>query len=149
MAHLLGDDFSYAWRMGSVRFDRSRWPIIVVELEGAPSDADVDEYLRGLTALLQEDAHGVVIVDMTRARPSSPGQRKRIGEWMRTYREKLAKQGLGAAFVISSAVFRFVLSSLFLIQRLPMPYTVVATLPDAIGWAQKQLRQPPPSASRS
>ncbi len=127
--------------MGSVRFDRSRWPIIVVELEGKPSDADLDEYLGELTALLHQDERGVVIVDMTRARPSSPEQRKRIGEWMRTHRAELAARGVGAAFVIASAMFRFVLSSIFLIQRPPMPYTVVATLDEAIGWARLQLRQ--------
>jgi hypothetical protein len=126
--------------MGSVRFDRSRWPIVVVELEGKPSDATIDEYLRGLTALLQEDARGVVIVDMTRAQPSAPEQCKRIGEWMREYRAQLAERGLGVAFVISSGVFRFVLSSIFLIQRPPMPYTVEASLEDAVAWAQQQLR---------
>jgi hypothetical protein len=124
---------------GSVRFDRSRWPIVVVELTGKPSDANVDEYLRGLTALLQDDVRGVVIVDMSRAEPSSPEQRKRIGEWMRTHRARLEKHGMGAAFVITSAVFRFVLSSIFLIQRPPMPYTVESRLEDAIAWAQKQL----------
>ncbi len=134
--------------MGSVQFDRSRWPIIVVELEGKPTDENLDEYLHELTKLLQQDERGVVIVDMTRARPSSPEQRKRIGEWMRAHRAQLAERGVGAAFVISSAVFRFVLSSIFLVQRPPMPYTVVATLADALAWAQAQLRQQRPSRAR-
>jgi len=127
--------------MGAVRFDRSRWPIVVAELEGKPSDDDVGEYLRGLRQLLDEEprTRGVLIVDLTRAAPATSEQRKRVGEWMRQHRDALAVRGLGSAFVIPSPVFRFVLSSVFLIQRPPMEYTVVATLAEALTWARGRL----------
>jgi hypothetical protein len=125
--------------MGAVRFDRSRWPIVVAELEGKPTDDDLEAYLRGLGELLQEATRGVLVIDMTRALPSAPEQRRRIGEWMRAHKTQMAERGLGAAFVIPSGLFRFVLSSIFLIQRPPMPYTVVATLAEALAWARARL----------
>jgi len=125
--------------MGAVRFDRSRWPIVVAELEGKPTDDDVEAYLRGLATLLQEDARGVLVIDMTRADTATPEQRRRVGEWMRANRSQMAARGLGAAFVIPSGLHRFVLSSVFLIQRPPLPYTVVSTLAEALAWARARL----------
>jgi hypothetical protein len=125
-----------------VRFDRSRWPIVVVELEGKPTDDDVETYLRGLGALLTEDTRGVLVIDMARAQPSAPAQRRRVGEWMRAHRAEMAARGRGAAFVIPSGLMRFVLSSVFLIQRPPMPYTVVSTLDEALAWARQRLSGP-------
>jgi hypothetical protein len=60
---------------------------------------------------------------------------------MRAHRDEMRAAGVGLAFVSSSAIFRFMLSSVFLIQRPPMPYVVVATLDEALAWAQLQLRK--------
>jgi hypothetical protein len=126
--------------MGFAQFDRSRWPVVVVALNGKPADPDVEQYLAELDQLLREDERGVLVVDTSRAELPTPEQRRRIGEWMRAHKAALAARGLGCVFVLPSGLFRFVLSSIFLIQRPPMPYAVVATLDEALAWARAQIR---------
>jgi hypothetical protein len=126
--------------VGRAVFDRRRYPIVVATLDGKPSDDDITDYLEQLGALLRDKVRGVLVVDGTRAETSSREQRQRMGQWMRAHRDEMKAAGVGLAFVSSSAIFRFMLSSVFLIQRPPMPYVVVGTLDEALAWAQLQLR---------
>jgi hypothetical protein len=125
--------------MGLPRVDRSRAPIFVVTVEGQPSDGDITAFLEVLSTLLAEDVRGLLVVDALRAGAPSPEQRRRMGEWMRANRAELARKSRGTAYVFPGALFRFVLSTVFLVQRPPAPYIVTGTLDEAMTWAQRQL----------
>jgi hypothetical protein len=125
--------------VGLPRVDRSRAPIFVVTVEGKPSDGDITAFLEALATLLAEDVRGLLVVDALRAETPSPEQRRRMGEWMRLHRAELARKSLGTAYVFPGALFRFVLSTVFLVQRPPSPYMVTGSLDEALTWARQRL----------
>jgi hypothetical protein len=136
----------------SITIDESKWPIIVVTFSGTPNDEEFAAYLAKLTTCLQKKVPSAYVID-ARHSPNPPTKhRKMQADWMKENKELIKDRSAGTAFVFSSAIFRFVLSAIFLIQTLPHPYIVVGTLEEALDWAQKQLRQqamsPDPTAPR-
>ena len=61
--------------------------------------------------------------------------------WFKRAAERLAKQMIGMGIVISSATSRFLLSSLFMATRLPMPYKVCDTEGEARTWLTQRFQQ--------
>jgi hypothetical protein len=135
--------------MSAIHIDTEGWPIAVIKFEGVPSDRECDNHLRRLSNLLERREPWVTIIDASRAGITPNAHRRKQAEWVSANDASLRSYSLGVAFVFTSPVFRFVLSTIVLIQPLPMPYTICATLGDALRWArQRVIGQHPSSPPR-
>ncbi len=119
--------------------DESRDGIVLLHFTRVPSAAEFDAYLALLDGVLARRRRYVVIFDV-QTKDAMPSDQRRIqAEWMRKRRDDLQRWCAGTAFVFRSAMYRFVLSSIFLIQPIPTPYEICATVDAALAWASKQL----------
>jgi hypothetical protein len=120
-------------------FNTSYMPVLVVEVNRGSTDAEHAAYLADLHRFyIENDLIAVVFHVKTRDLPSGAQQRAQ-GAWMKAHKTLLAEKGVGVAFVFPSAAFRFVLSAILLIQRLPHEYTIVGTLEEGLAWARGRL----------
>jgi hypothetical protein len=114
-------------------------PVLVVEVNRGSTDAEHAAYLAELQRFYSEnDLIAVVFHVRTRDLPSGSQQRAQ-GAWMKANKTLLAEKGVGVAFVFPSAALRFVLSAIFLIQRLPHEYAIVSTLAEGLAWSRERL----------
>lgn len=123
-----------------MQFDESRWPVVVMTVDRAMSDAEFDEYLQRLTDAIRRGPIATVIDSHGSAVPSFDQQRRQA-QWMNDTRELIASKSLGNAFVVRSAPIRFTLSAIFLLAKMPCPYTVVESTEAAIDWCERQLER--------
>ncbi len=98
------------------------------------------DYLGRLARIYDSGRRFTITLDATKMPALSRQQTKRQALWMRERATQIHRQCLGIAFVFSSPVSRFALSSLFLFQRLPCPYSVTGTRAAAIDWCAGRLR---------
>lgn len=120
------------------RIDSSRLPVVVVTIEGPPTDEEHARYLDELRDLAARGRH-VCIVNAIDGGALSGPQRKRQADWLDRNRAMLDANCAGNAFVFASAVQRFMLSGVLLLTQLPYPYVVVSTLEEAERWAAERL----------
>jgi hypothetical protein len=125
--------------MSGILVDETRWPIITVTTIGSCSDEEFEGYLSQMTQSLRRKTRVAVIIDTTQASHTPSHQRKRQAEWMREHKEVLTLYSAGMVFVSKSAVLRFVLSSIFLIQSPPCDYSVTSSLLAAAEWVHWRL----------
>jgi hypothetical protein len=97
-------------------------------------------YLGQLAHIYDSGRRFTLILDATKMPALTSQQTKRQALWMRERVTQIQRQCLGLAFVFSSPVSRFVLTSLFLFQRLPCPYSANATRDAAIDWCAGRRR---------
>jgi hypothetical protein len=99
-----------------------------------------ESYLSQIARIYDSGRRFTMVLDATKMPALSSQQTKRQALWMRERVTQIETQCLGLAFVFSSPVSRFVLSSLFLFQRLPCPYSVNGTRAAAVDWCAGRLR---------
>jgi hypothetical protein len=122
-----------------IRYDDASWPIILVQFEGQVTDHEFADYLERLTTVFRRRERFTVILDASRAQLTPFSHRHMQANWLRTYKTAIAELNAGTAFVFTSAMFRVVLSGVFMLQPLPSPHTICATLADAVQWSADQL----------
>jgi hypothetical protein len=126
---------------GSFTHDDSLWPLVLVRLEGAVSDQQLDEFFaHGHATLLRRERY-VSIFDLSRVNLPSPEQRQRQARWLKEHESLLREFLLGTAFVLSSPFVRMVLSMLFHLAPSPAPYVVVPSVDSGVVWAAARLDQ--------
>jgi hypothetical protein len=125
--------------MSNIKIDDTHWPIVVVTTIGVCSDQEFESYLSWMTKSLQRKTRVVTIIDLSQAGRTPKHQRQHQTSWMQAHKEALSLYSAGTAFVFTSPVFRFILSSIFLVQSPPGDYCVVGTIEEARVWAYKQL----------
>ncbi len=122
------------------QIDVSRHPLVVITFVGATSEDDFDRYLEEMQRLvLSRRERNVTIIDGSRSERTTPLQRRKQADWMRTNDDMLRRYSLGTAFVISSPVVRGVLTAILWVSPMSAPHTVVATYEEAERWANAQL----------
>lgn len=97
-------------------------------------------YLGQMARIYDSGRRFSLVLDATKMPALTRPQTKRQALWMRERATQIHRQCLGLAFVFSSPVSRFVLTSLFLFQRLPCPYAVTGTRAAALDWCAGRLR---------
>lgn len=131
--------------MKTILFDDSRWPLVVVRYSDHVDEDEFDELLRRLDDNIKRAMHAraktVLIYDSTSGYQASPRIRKKQAEWMKQNAAMTRVNCVGIAFVITSAMVRGVLTAILWLSDMPSPYTVVATLPEAEKWCEKQLAE--------
>lgn len=119
--------------------DDSSWPLVYITLSGSPDEAQFNGVMAGLDRIIaRAEVHGVIF-DARTAESPPRHFRQRQTDWIKQHQAELARFSRGIAFVFQSPVMRFVLSSLLLVQSLPMPYCVCATPEEALAWLRPRL----------
>ena len=112
---------------------REHGPVTITIFDGEQHEADVDAYLERLREIHHRDRPYIAASLMLRY-SAAPSQVRRVGEWIRENKSDVTRLCAGSAIIAPSVGFRFLLSSLFMIQRMPMPYTVVSGPREAADW---------------
>ena len=105
------------------------------------TDAAFEAFLGDLDVIYQRRKRFVFVLDASRMPDVSVPQRRRQAQWMKENEALFRRYLIGVAFVFSSPALRFVLSSIFLMRPLPVPYTVCSTQEEALAWAGQALRK--------
>ena len=106
-----------------------RWPIVWVRYHAVPTDEEVEHVLSAYERYMRTRAdYGIAIVTNLRHRAA---QARRMGQWMKENHTHYEGRLKAMAFVSTSALLRFGLSTVFLIQPLTVPYAVVSTEAEA------------------
>lgn len=117
-----------------------RETIVYIRYLSTPSDRDFAALLGAYEELYStRDAYGIALATMPSARQTT-AQNRRTGEWMKSRRAHYEGRLKGMAFVSTSAMMRFGLSMIFLIQPLTVPYVVVASEVEAEAFLRGHLR---------
>lgn len=132
--------------MSALRIDKARWPLLLTVFNGEQSDTEFDAYMRDMDAIYDAGQPFIAASLMLRYRPDM-AQLRRLAEWTGRRRDAVARACLGTAIIAPSPGFRFLFSTLLMMQRLPVPYCVVSTPDEASDWIEKHLegqsRRPP------
>lgn len=124
---------------GSIRFDESAWPLVVITFCGVVGHSQFERYIRRLDGLFDRQQRFATILDACEAGVSPPAQRRRQVDWLEERRPEVAAYSSGIAFAASNPKFRFVLSGIFLIAPLPVDHVVCSSLGEARAWAEMRL----------
>ncbi len=131
------------------QFDDNQWPLVVVRMLGADSNADVEAMLAGLARRIARGRCAVVFDTSQMIHPALAQAQENVrleGQWLRARQSLLRTNLLGVAFIITSPVVRFALSSVLLIAPLPAQHMVTGELLEGRNYCLQLLRTP---ASRS
>jgi hypothetical protein len=118
--------------------DVHRLPIIDVRFGTSADDAEYAAYLEQMTLVTQAHNPHVVVID-TGTSTMSPPQRKLQAMWLKQHEKLIAAHCRGVAFISTSAVQRFILSSVFLFTSMPTAYVVFKSAGEADAWARQRL----------
>ena len=128
-------------------------PLIITTFWGKATDAEYAAYLDEMTAIIERTRHQpqrqVVINDTTRWLNSNAVQRRMQADWMLKYDAEMRFKTAGVAFVITSSLVRAGLNAIFWFAPLPCPHKIVATLEEAVAWAEEALKADAPRSSSS
>lgn len=126
-----------------IRFDETRFPIVVVTFAGTATDAEFHAYLAAMSRMIRKKQVTATILDASEAGSTPAVQRRLQAEWLKINAELLRVYSAGTAFVITSPLVRGALTAILWVQPMPSPHTVVGTLGQAEAWAKKQLAAHP------
>lgn len=111
--------------------------VMLTIFDGEQTADDVDRYLEKLDELHARDRTYLGVSLMLRyAAPRD--QMMRIGRYIADNEETVARSCAGTAIITPHVGFRFLLSSLFMIRRMPNPYTVVSDPDAAFAWVRER-----------
>jgi hypothetical protein len=131
----------------TIEVDDRPWPVVLLTSRGSSDDAMFNGFLERLAELLAHGAPFAIVWDARAAGRSDPAHVAAQGRWLRENRDIVRARLAGIAFVFTSPIHRFVMSGVFLVQRLPTAYTVLTSLEEAREWADTRVREA--RASRS
>jgi hypothetical protein len=130
--------------------DLRYWPLVYARFDGKQTVEEVDDYFRRMGEVHARKKPWVSVVFMNDY-ARDPRVLRRVAQGMKDTEEAVRQYCLGVAMVSASSGFRFVLSSVFLIQPMVCPYVVVGTLDEAHKYvaqkaAERGLTIPPRAA---
>jgi hypothetical protein len=125
--------------MSAIRLSREKWPIVIWVFDGEQTDADLDFYFKMLDEIHARRQRFATISWMKKFN-SNRKHLARIGAWAKENNELTSTYNTAAAMISTSPLFRFVLSSFFLIQPMRTPYQVCASYQEATDWISERLR---------
>lgn len=125
--------------MNVIRLYIEMWPVVFWVFDGVQSDEDMDFYFTKLDEIhARKEPFGSIAI--MRKFHSNRKHLMRVADWLKNNKKTTADYNVAAGMVTSSPLFRFVLSSLFLIQPMQVPYRVFADTPDAVSWVSEQMK---------
>lgn len=101
--------------------------------------------LQGQSELVQrrlgDGEKGFLVIDASESTRPQPEIRKLQAQWLSDNHEALQQTLVGMAFVIKERVVRGALTAIFWMTKNPVPYTVHATLEEALAHAAQACRR--------
>jgi hypothetical protein len=119
--------------------DEARWPLVVVNWSGMPSNDDLDEALRVLTSFY--DRRHAVLHDGLRAGGLSAEQRRRMSRHSTTHEEEIRRAVVASAAVVSSTFLRGIIALVQWGAPSPTPFRVFNERAPAEEWLLHALRR--------
>ncbi|QRN99608.1 hypothetical protein JRI60_11555 [Archangium violaceum] len=124
-----------------ITFDDSLWPLLVIRLTGALTDAEFEAFLARSLSYAQRGERHVVVSDLCQVGLFTAHQRQRQAEWTRQHEALLREQVIGNATIVTSAPVRLVLSLIFHLKAMPMPHVVVSDMGSAVRFVTQKLEE--------
>ncbi|HEU4534793.1 MAG TPA: hypothetical protein VFS00_11770 [Polyangiaceae bacterium] len=128
-------------------------PLIVVTFLRVTTEAECVAALEQMASAYQRAPRVAFVIDPSPAPNLPASQRSLIGRWLSAHDEMVRRQCVGLSFVFTSAVSRFVLSSIFLLWPPSCPYAVCSSRAEALQRTDPWLRRvginPAPLLSRA
>jgi hypothetical protein len=122
-----------------VRFDTGQWPLVLVRMEGAVSDAEFQGYLEQLSVVARKGEKWVGLVDLSTCGRTPASQQQMHADWNKAHLDVLRAHCLGTTFVLTSTFARLAVNMVLMMRPIPQPYAVVATAGAGLSWAAERL----------
>jgi len=125
--------------MSYVHLDLSQYPMLILELNGAVNEVQIQEYLDEMAGVLERREHFSMVVDLSHA--SIPSLKVR--SLLRKFAEENAKVSdewtVSSALVIHNGAIKMAVSAIYSFVRTAYPKKVFRSRDDAVVWTQTQL----------
>jgi hypothetical protein len=120
--------------------DTSMAPIYKITCRDTITIPETEDYLQTMTGWLKQ--HKIVsIIKTENLERTNRALVKIWADWFAANDQLCRERSLGNVFIFDSMIHRFVLSSLLLVVKLPMPYHIASNMDDAIKWSKKTLQK--------
>src|SRR4051812_36591790 len=121
--------------MPGIETDLTQWPVVFTKFDGEQSAEELETYITQMTRLHARKERYVGIAWMKRY---SRGQAQvdRMGRWLKETEVTTRAYCVATGLIADSAGFRFVLSAVFLIRPMPIPYQVCGKFDDAVKFCR-------------
>jgi len=121
--------------VGGIEVNLEQWPVVFAKFDGKQSLEDMKTYIDEMSQVYRRQQPFVAVTWLKRY-ASGPDQVSLFGRWMMETEPDARAYTAAACIVTQSNGFRFVLSALFLIRPLPVPYIVSSSFADALRFAR-------------
>jgi len=132
-----GDARRFLRVMPSIEVSLDQWPVVFTKFDGDQSVKDIDDFMTMMDGVLARKQLFVTINWMKRYTRSRDSMH-RMGEWIKQTESATSAYAVAMTMVNASVGFRFLLSTVFLVRPLPVPYTVTPTLEGAFAFCRSQ-----------
>jgi len=123
--------------------DVSRWPLVIVTYEGRPSNEALEAHLEEIEQkVLAPKERFAQVIDQRRGLRPDPVQRSMIAAHQRRMADAYERCCVGEAYVAPPEL-RGAMTAVFWREPPRYPVVFVASLDEAIAWAQARLAEPP------
>lgn len=126
--------------LSAITVSTEKWPLVHQIFDGDQTDQDIERFMKAWEAIIQRGEPCVILSEVRRY-SSNPAHIQKLGEWALRVDSKMREICFGGAFVVSSGVFRFVLSSFLLAAPMPYPYTIVKEPSQAAEWLKEKAKE--------
>jgi hypothetical protein len=124
-----------------VQFDETRWPVLVAVFEGEHDERTIEQFERAMDGYYARRTPFVTVYHIVDYKSADARFVKPAAQWYASRREAVQGLEAGMALVIPSDTFRFILSSILVVARLPKHYEVVTSVEAGVAWAQKRIAE--------
>ncbi|NET36517.1 MAG: STAS/SEC14 domain-containing protein [Cyanothece sp. SIO1E1] len=129
--------------------DTQQTPLITIRFTGhAANDESFQQYLDDLEGLYEAQQPIFLIFNAEKAVLPKLKHQQQQAQWLKEKEDLMRAYCCGTAYVIQSAVIRWVLKAIFALQAQPVPYAIVDTQEAAEAWAEEQLTKVVTSTSK-
>lgn len=125
--------------MGSIVTDATALPLLVVRVRGTVDDAAFERYLDESLVRIRSGERYAMVLDTIGGGVAPSSQRRRQADFIRDHSDALARNCLGAAFVIDNPLVRGALTAIMWLQPMPYPHTVVGSVEAGTTWCRQRL----------
>lgn len=115
-------------------------PIVIARINPIePSEQQFEAYLQDLTKVAKEMKNGVLVFQISNAKFLPSEKRIKIGNWIKTHTEIMKKNMCGVCYINTSFLPMTILKGILLVNKPPVPYTVMGSESEGIAWAKERM----------
>ena len=118
-----------------------QWPYVFTKFDGVQTLPELDAYIARMDGEVHRRKQPYVGISYLKKYSREKEVVDRMRKWITATEQITRDYCLAVAMVNGSTGFRFVLSAIFVIQRMPCPYDVCATFDEAIAFVQKEAKR--------